>query len=183
MQAVAQAGAQVSATARPWMMAAALYSGMREGEICDLDAENVRERDGVPYFDVTRAKSKAGVRLIPVHSELIRLGFPRLRGGDRPGGRCSQASRRAAAVAAERTPSPSASRPIGASAASPATAWLSTASVSASCVRSSLAGVDRDRAALVVGHERGFTYLRVQPRRHRRGEAARGSRGGAVPKA
>jgi hypothetical protein len=34
---------------------------MAGGRVCDLDAENIRERDGVPFFDVTRAKSKAGV--------------------------------------------------------------------------------------------------------------------------
>ena len=60
--------------ALPWIMAIALYSGMRQGEICDLDASEVREQDGVPYFDVTAAKSEAGVRRVPVHSELIRLG-------------------------------------------------------------------------------------------------------------
>jgi integrase len=123
------------ATARPWIMAAALFSGMREGEVCDLDAENVRERDGVAYFDVTRAKSKAGVRLIPVHSELINLGFldyvatigrgplfPGIIPGSRGQGRAH---------------SRSASRPFGASAASPAAGWRSTASASVSCAPSS----------------------------------------------
>jgi integrase len=150
------------ATARPWIMAAALYSGMREGEVCDLDAENVRERDGVSYFDVTRAKSKAGVRLIPVHSELVRLGFldcvaaigqgplfPGVTPGSRGGGRAHTfakrfpAFRRQRGVTRER---------------------LAFHSFRKCFVRAlELAGVDRDRAALVVGHERGFTFKVYNP--------------------
>jgi integrase len=149
-------------TARPWIMAAALYSGMREGEICDLDAENVRERDGVPYFDVTRAKSKAGVRLIPVHSELIGLGFldyvaaigrgplfPSIPPGSRGGGR--------AHTFAKRFPTYRRQRGIGRD-------RLAFHSFRKCFVRAlELAGVDRDRAALVVGHERGFTFRVYNP--------------------
>lgn len=150
------------ATARPWIMAAALYSGMRAGETCDLDAENVRERDGVPYFDVTRAKSKAGVRLIPVHSELVRLGFleyvaaigrgplfPGIAPGSRGGGRAHTfvkrfpEFRRQRGVTRER---------------------LAFHSFRKCFVRAlELGGVDRDRAALVVGHERGFTFRVYNP--------------------
>ncbi|MCC2662402.1 MAG: hypothetical protein K0R41_784 [Geminicoccaceae bacterium] len=35
------------ASTLPWAMAVALFSGMREGEICELDAGDVRGR--VPY--------------------------------------------------------------------------------------------------------------------------------------
>jgi integrase len=52
-----------------------LFSGMRLGEICSLDVRDVKERDGVTYFDIVAAKSEAGVRCVPVHSRLIDLGF------------------------------------------------------------------------------------------------------------
>lgn len=150
------------ASARPWIMAAALYSGMREGEICDLDAENVKERDGVTYFDVTRAKSKAGVRLIPVHSELVRLGFldyvaaigngplfPGITPGSRGGGRGH--------TFAKRFPEYRRRRGVDRD-------RLSFHSFRKTFVRAlELAGVDRDRAALVVGHERGFTFRVYNP--------------------
>lgn len=150
------------ATARPWIMAAALFSGMREGEICDLDAENVQERDDVAYFDVTRAKSQAGVRLIPVHSELVRLGFleyaasigqgplfPGITPGSRGGGR--------AHTFAKRFPEFRRGRGV-------TRGRLAFHSVRKSFVRAlELAGVDRDRAALVVGHERGFTFRVYNP--------------------
>jgi integrase len=151
-----------AATARPWIMVAALYSGMREGEVCDLEAENVRERDGVPYFDVTRAKSKAGVRLIPVHSELIKIGFldyvaaigqgplfPGITSGSRGGGR--------AHTFAKRFPAFRRSRAV-------TRGRLAFHSFRKSFVRAlELAGVDRDRAALVVGHERGFIFRVYNP--------------------
>ncbi len=50
---------------------------MRLGEICALDVADVKEEQGVPFFDITAAKSEAGVRRVPVHSGLIELGFMR----------------------------------------------------------------------------------------------------------
>ena len=63
------------AAARPWVMAVALFSGMRQGEVCELEAHDVQQQDGIWFFDVTAAKSEAGVRRVPVHRELIELGF------------------------------------------------------------------------------------------------------------
>jgi integrase len=63
------------ATARPWIMAIGLFAGMRLGETCELAAGDIRTEQGTPYFDITAAKSQAGVRRIPVHSALIRLGL------------------------------------------------------------------------------------------------------------
>ncbi len=48
----------------------ALYSGMRLNEICSLEWENIREEDGVVYFDITAAKSEAGIRKVPLHPRL-----------------------------------------------------------------------------------------------------------------
>ena len=47
-----------------------LYTGMRLNEICSLQWGNVRREDGIWYFDITAAKSEAGVRVVPVHSRL-----------------------------------------------------------------------------------------------------------------
>jgi integrase len=63
------------ATARPWVMVVALFSGMRQGEVCELEADNVKRQDGIWYFDVTAAKSEAGIRRVPIHSELIHMGL------------------------------------------------------------------------------------------------------------
>ena len=48
----------------------ALHSGMRLGEICSLEWTDIKVSDGVTYFDITAAKSEAGVRVVPVHSKL-----------------------------------------------------------------------------------------------------------------
>ncbi|CAI1190209.1 site-specific tyrosine recombinase XerC [Serratia ficaria] len=48
-----------------------LYSGMRLNEIASLGVDDVPEIDGVRCFRVQAAKTKAGVRLVPVHPALI----------------------------------------------------------------------------------------------------------------
>ncbi|WP_342238093.1 DUF6538 domain-containing protein [Inquilinus sp. OTU3971] len=58
-----------------WVTRIALFTGMRLNEICSLDREDVRQEHGVWVFDITEAKSEAGVRVVPIHSELIRLGL------------------------------------------------------------------------------------------------------------
>lgn len=51
----------------------ALYSGMRLNEICSLQWRDVKQEDGVWYFDIIASKSEAGVRVVPVHSRLMWL--------------------------------------------------------------------------------------------------------------
>ncbi|MFC4351689.1 DUF6538 domain-containing protein [Fodinicurvata halophila] len=51
----------------------ALYTGMRLNEICSLQWANVRQEDGIWYFDIIAAKSEAGVRVVPVHNRLAWL--------------------------------------------------------------------------------------------------------------
>lgn len=48
----------------------ALHTGMRSDEICSLRWSNVLEEDGIWFFDIVDAKSPAGVRQVPLHSEL-----------------------------------------------------------------------------------------------------------------
>jgi integrase len=63
-----------------WIPLIALFSGMRVNEICQLRVEDVRQEAGVHFFDVWEGdgqtiKTQAGVRRVPIHSELMRVGF------------------------------------------------------------------------------------------------------------
>lgn len=66
-----------------WIPLLGLYSGSRLGELCQLRAEDVQTVDGVPVLVLTdegegqSIKSAAGHRSVPIHSDLIRLGFLR----------------------------------------------------------------------------------------------------------
>ncbi|MDG1826785.1 MAG: tyrosine-type recombinase/integrase [Henriciella sp.] len=58
----------------------ALHTGMRVGEICSLQAKDIRSSHSVNYFDVAenferRLKTKSASRLVPVHHKLVALGF------------------------------------------------------------------------------------------------------------
>lgn len=150
------------ASALPWIMLIALFSGMRQGEIADLDVSDIKRDEGVDYFDITSAKSEAGIRRVPLHSELIRLGlleyvatigtgalFPGIKTGGRNKRRAHTiakkfpAFRRAHGITRER---------------------LSFHSFRKCFVRAlEIARVDHDRAALVIGHERGFTFGTYNP--------------------
>jgi integrase len=61
----------------PWL---ALYTGARPEELGQLRVSDVREEDGVLFLaielgDGKRLKTRSSRRRIPVHSDLIRLGF------------------------------------------------------------------------------------------------------------
>lgn len=62
-----------------WVPLIALYSGARLNEICQLHLNDITEQDGVPVIRITdedgnkRLKTKAARRIIPIHSDLIRL--------------------------------------------------------------------------------------------------------------
>ncbi|WP_186464894.1 site-specific integrase [Azospirillum brasilense] len=65
---------------RYWLFTAALLSGLRAEELCTLRTCDVREEFGVWCFDINRengkfVKNDASVRLVPVHKQLIDLGF------------------------------------------------------------------------------------------------------------
>lgn len=66
--------------ARFWIPLIALFSGMRMNEICQLKVSDIRTLDGVQCFVVIedgdkRVKTAASERAIPIHQELIRIGF------------------------------------------------------------------------------------------------------------
>ncbi|MBL8554026.1 MAG: site-specific integrase [Phenylobacterium sp.] len=76
-----------------WAPLLSLYHGLRIGEPCGLLTEEIVERDGVAAIDVKpndlrRLKNRHTKRFLPIHPELIRLGFldyveARRRAGDR----------------------------------------------------------------------------------------------------
>lgn len=67
---------------RYWIPYVMAYSGARPGEIAQLHVENVREQHGIWTMHITSegeggksVKTKGSMRVVPMHSELIRLGF------------------------------------------------------------------------------------------------------------
>lgn len=51
----------------------AAYTGMRREEIARLRVIDVKQREGIRYFDIVDAKTKAGLREVPLHKELLTL--------------------------------------------------------------------------------------------------------------
>ncbi|MEP1144952.1 MAG: site-specific integrase [Henriciella sp.] len=65
---------------RFWVPILALHSGMRLGEVCSLQAKDIQSLHGVTLFNLVdneerRLKTKNAARIIPIHHQLIRLGF------------------------------------------------------------------------------------------------------------
>ena len=62
--------------ARFWIPLIALYSGMRMEEICQLHASDIYSQKEVWVIKIHRViKTKNSYRIIPVHPELIKIGF------------------------------------------------------------------------------------------------------------
>ncbi|PLW76684.1 DUF6538 domain-containing protein [Cohaesibacter celericrescens] len=82
-------GPNIIKRGRYWVPLIALWTGMRLGECCQLHCSDVKEIDGVwcivisettdgggmDEADKKRIKTAAGERYVPIHSELIKLGF------------------------------------------------------------------------------------------------------------
>lgn len=64
-----------------WVPLLGLFTGARLGELCQLTPDDVHTTEGIPAITITddgaaqRVKTAAGKRTIPIHPELIRLGF------------------------------------------------------------------------------------------------------------
>lgn len=64
-----------------WIPLLGLYSGTRLGELCQLRTVDVQKVEGIDVLVLTNEgegqsiKSDAGHRSVPIHSELVRLGF------------------------------------------------------------------------------------------------------------
>ncbi|WP_159568607.1 tyrosine-type recombinase/integrase [Limnobacter sp. 130] len=64
-----------------WLPLLALFTGGRMEELCQLRVEDVLEEDGIPYLFIRNEheeqsiKNRGSVRRVPLHQELLRLGF------------------------------------------------------------------------------------------------------------
>lgn len=64
-----------------WVSTVGLYSGSRLGELCQLRAVDIQTLEGIAVLVLTddgegqNIKTNADRRCVPIHSELIRLGF------------------------------------------------------------------------------------------------------------
>jgi integrase len=63
-----------------WIPLIALFTGARSGELCQLQANDIERVDGIDVIQITdegdkSLKTTAARRTVPIHSELIRLGF------------------------------------------------------------------------------------------------------------
>jgi integrase len=72
---------KAGADAAYWIPLLGLYTGARVGELAQLRTIDIGCADGVPMLSITnegdgqQVKTAAGVRKVPLHSEVIRLGF------------------------------------------------------------------------------------------------------------
>ena len=65
---------------RFWLPLIALFTGARLNEICQLHTDDIQEKNGIPFISINEedekhVKTKAGIRQIPIHNELIKIGF------------------------------------------------------------------------------------------------------------
>ena len=65
---------------RFWLPLIALFTGARINEICQLHTDDVQEKNGIPFISINEedekhVKTKAGIRQVPIHNELIKIGF------------------------------------------------------------------------------------------------------------
>ena len=53
----------------------ALYTAMRQNEINALTQESIKqdEETGIYYFDITKSKSVAGIRKVPIHKDILEM--------------------------------------------------------------------------------------------------------------
>ncbi len=66
-----------------WGSLLAMFTGARLNEICQLEIADIQQEDGIWLLHITdegddtkkRVKAKASRRKVPIHSELLRLGF------------------------------------------------------------------------------------------------------------
>ena len=69
-----------SGEAAYWIPVISLYTGMRLEEVGQLLVEDIKQEKGVWYFDVNtfgdkQLKSEASIRKVPIHQDVVSLGF------------------------------------------------------------------------------------------------------------
>lgn len=76
-----QTGNNLTKDSLYWVPLIGLYSGMRMNEICQLDITDIRQENGIYYFDVNEdsqekaLKTSSSKRKVPIHEKLISLGL------------------------------------------------------------------------------------------------------------
>ena len=75
-----QVGPIVWHNASYWVPIILAYSGARLGEVCGLRTEDIKQRGGIWYMELRdqaarELKRTASIRDVPLHPEIIRLGF------------------------------------------------------------------------------------------------------------
>jgi len=53
----------------------AIYTGMRIGEILNIEYENIKEEGGIRYLDIKDSKTKSGIRKVPLHDKIRGLDY------------------------------------------------------------------------------------------------------------
>ena len=72
---------KAGADAAYWIPLLGIYTGARIGELAQLRLVDVITESGIPCLSINAegdgcsVKTEAGIRMVPIHSELIRLGF------------------------------------------------------------------------------------------------------------
>jgi integrase len=77
-----------TATALPWASLIAAYTGCRRGEVAQLKAADIKQTDGIWYFEFCadgNGKTEAATRVVPMHRALIDAGLLRYRDALPPG--------------------------------------------------------------------------------------------------
>ena len=58
-----------------WLPLMALFSGARLSELANLELGDVREIEGIKVYQITKGKTVESQRTVPIHSQLLALGF------------------------------------------------------------------------------------------------------------
>lgn len=80
-ESIAQLNTKREMPSRPWGLLIALFTGARSEEIFSLTTDDIKEDNGILYFDIwereghNTLKNEAAVRGVPIHPKLIELGF------------------------------------------------------------------------------------------------------------
>jgi integrase len=61
--------------ARYWLPVAALFTGMRLGELVGLKGKHCQYDEGIFYLDIEASKTRAGIRKVPIHPFLATCDF------------------------------------------------------------------------------------------------------------
>lgn len=58
-----------------WLPVCLLYTGARPDELATLELAKIKQAGGWDYIEIKRGKTTSGLRLVPLHPELVELGF------------------------------------------------------------------------------------------------------------